>query len=99
MVMVRLPSLFACDCMYSMSSTPLIDSSSGAATVSAMTLGLAPGYCARTTTVGGTTSGRSEEHTSELQSLMRISYAVFCLNKKTKHKYKKTTTTNDHAQT
>src|SRR3546814_5514984 len=29
---------------------------------------------------------RSEEHTSELQSLMRISYAVFCLNKKTKPK-------------
>src|SRR3546814_2153240 len=32
--------------------------------------------------------GRSEEHTSELQSLMRISYAVFCLKKK---KNKKTT--------
>src|SRR3546814_10774856 len=31
---------------------------------------------------------RSEEHTSELQSLMRISYAVFCLKKK-KHKKKK----------
>src|SRR3546814_6909517 len=31
--------------------------------------------------------GRSEEHTSELQSLMRISYAVFCLKKK-KNKYK-----------
>src|SRR3546814_4014043 len=30
------------------------------------------------------TSTRSEEHTSELQSLMRISYAVFCLKKKTK---------------
>src|SRR3546814_7851951 len=30
------------------------------------------------------TSGRSEEHTSELQSLMRISYAVFCLKKKKK---------------
>src|SRR3546814_10196452 len=29
--------------------------------------------------------GRSEEHTSELQSLMRISYAVFCLKKKTTH--------------
>src|SRR3546814_9796298 len=29
---------------------------------------------------------RSEEHTSELQSLMRISYAVFCLKKKTKRK-------------
>src|SRR3546814_3829310 len=28
---------------------------------------------------GGVTLGRSEEHTSELQSLMRISYAVFCL--------------------
>src|SRR3546814_4728327 len=28
------------------------------------------------------TNGRSEEHTSELQSLMRISYAVFCLKKK-----------------
>src|SRR3546814_4441472 len=30
---------------------------------------------------------RSEEHTSELQSLMRISYSVFCLKKKTKHNY------------
>src|SRR3546814_2779796 len=34
---------------------------------------------------------RSEEHTSELQSLMRISYAVFCLKKK-KKKIRKTTT-------
>src|SRR3546814_710551 len=32
---------------------------------------------------------RSEEHTSELQSLMRISYAVFCLKKKTHHKHHK----------
>src|SRR3546814_5063401 len=31
----------------------------------------------------GTSDKRSEEHTSELQSLMRISYAVFCLKKKT----------------
>src|SRR3546814_2984333 len=31
------------------------------------------------------TSPRSEEHTSELQSLMRISYAVFCLKKKNIH--------------
>src|SRR3546814_5771964 len=30
----------------------------------------------------GVVDGRSEEHTSELQSLMRISYAVFCLKKK-----------------
>src|SRR3546814_3129870 len=32
--------------------------------------------------LGGDPHGRSEEHTSELQSLMRISYAVFCLKKK-----------------
>src|SRR3546814_2266636 len=32
---------------------------------------------------------RSEEHTSELQSLMRISYAVFCLKKKTKQTHKR----------
>src|SRR3546814_7140807 len=32
----------------------------------------------------GYTEGRSEEHTSELQSLMRISYAVFCLKNKKK---------------
>src|SRR3546814_1998296 len=39
--------------------------------------------------------GRSEEHTSELQSLMRISYAVFCLKKKrTQHRIKHTQTYN-----
>src|SRR3546814_5291597 len=36
-------------------------------------------------------SNRSEEHTSELQSLMRISYAVFCLKKKKKNKHKQYT--------
>src|SRR3546814_1052381 len=35
-------------------------------------------------------SPRSEEHTSELQSLMRISYAVFCLKKKKKYTTQKT---------
>src|SRR3546814_6558229 len=39
---------------------------------------------------------RSEEHTSELQSLMRISYAVFCLNKKTKQHYKSSIDTTAH---
>src|SRR3546814_962736 len=34
---------------------------------------------------GSRRSNRSEEHTSELQSLMRISYAVFCLKKKITH--------------
>src|SRR3546814_1598138 len=33
-------------------------------------------------------AGRSEEHTSELQSLMRISYAVFCLKKKRQKRHK-----------
>src|SRR3546814_7537494 len=39
-----------------------------------------------TQTVENGENGRSEEHTSELQSLMRISYAVFCLKKKTKQR-------------
>src|SRR3546814_10342377 len=38
-----------------------------------------------------TDTARSEEHTSELQSLMRISYAVFCLKKKTIDRKKITT--------
>src|SRR3546814_6566342 len=39
---------------------------------------------------------RSEEHTSELQSLMRISYAVFCLKKKIKYTNTTTTHTNNN---
>src|SRR3546814_7773963 len=42
----------------------------------------APVWSQGSGTFAGKGSGRSEEHTSELQSLMRISYAVFCLNKK-----------------
>src|SRR3546814_6254213 len=41
---------------------------------------------------------RSEEHTSELQSLMRISYAVFCLTKKTYKPISSTHTDNDTDQ-
>src|SRR3546814_1535720 len=41
---------------------------------------------------------RSEEHTSELQSLMRISYAVFCLKKKTYNKHR-TYTKHTHKHT
>src|SRR3546814_3594376 len=40
-------------------------------------------WCPVVFTRQATHAGRSEEHTSELQSLMRISYAVFCLKKKT----------------
>src|SRR3546814_7797126 len=46
-------------------------------------------------TRAGRRSRRSEEHTSELQSLMRISYAVFCLKKKKK----KTKITSRHTTT
>src|SRR3546814_1175689 len=42
------------------------------------------------------TPARSEEHTSELQSLMRISYAVFCLKKKNKQICHTTDTTYDY---
>src|SRR3546814_10170256 len=42
---------------------------------------------------GAAQEGRSEEHTSELQSLMRISYAVFCLKKK-KIQYRQDKATN-----
>src|SRR3546814_9541910 len=37
----------------------------------------------------GRADGRSEEHTSEIQSLMRISYAVFCLSKQNSYKLTK----------
>src|SRR3546814_6507196 len=54
---------------------------SGSASLSAMDDGAARAFEA----AGGAAGrSRSEEHTSELQSLMRISYAVFCLKKKTK---------------
>src|SRR3546814_5674137 len=47
---------------------------------------------------GGDVERRSEEHTSELQSLMRISYAVFCLKKK-KNKNRKQSKTNKYKKT
>src|SRR3546814_3953036 len=55
-------------------------------------MSLAPGLafgaeCAAIFAIFTSQAWRSEEHTSELQSLMRISYAVFCLKKKTKQKY------------
>src|SRR3546814_8740354 len=46
---------------------------------------LGPGPCNRAIVRGIDDGQRSEEHTSELQSLMRISYAVFCLKKKKTH--------------
>src|SRR3546814_5264999 len=53
-----------------------------------------PGNCSSRLPGHARASPRSEEHTSELQSLMRISYAVFCLKKK-----KKTNTTKETRKT
>src|SRR3546814_1018865 len=63
----------------------------------------------RTRTTGASTSAmtaasvtgmnRSEEHTSELQSLMRISYAVFCLKKKKNEKKTKNVRNNEDQST
>src|SRR3546814_14791739 len=57
------------------------------------------GRDARVITVGGEAVAdaavRSEEHTSELQSLMRISYAVFCLKKKQHNKHDTNTSNTD----
>src|SRR3546814_3926713 len=54
---------------------------------------MAPNNCdsahtSMNTAIGSAAITRSEEHTSELQSLMRISYAVFCLKKQNKNRPK-----------
>src|SRR3546814_2630939 len=59
---------------------------------------LAPANVDAFPAAGTASSPRSEEHTSELQSLMRISYAVFCLKKKTMKTIKSYQTT-DNTQT
>src|SRR3546814_6610436 len=51
-----------------------------------------PHFLALTVTESLVFGARSEEHTSELQSLMRISYAVFCLKKKNNTLYAKQST-------
>src|SRR3546814_10811831 len=68
----------------------MIPTSTGAARATGLVLpelkGKLDGTSIRVPTANVSLIDRSEEHTSELQSLMRISYAVFCLKKKkTKH--------------
>src|SRR3546814_1965416 len=53
-----------------------------AAPVGATAIGMAPGVPKMSVCNPQADTSRSEEHTSELQSLMRISYAVFCLKQK-----------------
>src|SRR3546814_4744422 len=82
--------------------TPRIAASTRCVTCVSSSVGAAPGWTTTTCTAGNSMSGwsftsirlkltipasRSEEHTSELQSLMRISYAVFCLKKKKHHSH------------
>src|SRR3546814_6240711 len=63
--------------------------------------GHAPGRaaCAPCSTASGARQPRSEEHTSELQSLMRNSYAVFCLKQKKHNKHKVTKLTESTPET
>src|SRR3546814_9299945 len=68
-----------------MSQSPPATSAAPAASMAARMAGLSPSMRARLPVSQPVIATRSEEHTSELQSLMRISYAVFCLKKK-KHK-------------
>src|SRR3546814_10679233 len=75
-------ALASCDIFFN----PSVTETFGNVTLEAMACGL-PVVAARATGSAsivkhGQTGYRSEEHTSELQSLMRISYAVFCLKKK-----------------
>src|SRR3546814_2433527 len=58
-------------------------------------VGALPGFFSVDVINGVARINRSEEHTSELQSLMRISHAVFCLTKKTKENKQRSTTGTD----
>src|SRR3546814_1392720 len=62
-------------------------------------LGQHPGAGLLVGAAGLSVGFRSEEHTSELQSLMRISYAVFCLKKKNNNNSKYHTNTPSHTST
>src|SRR3546814_8516533 len=72
-----------------------IDVRDGAVNGNALTWAIAVDDTQRNAVIAGMAarSLRSEEHTSELQSLMRISYAVFCLKKKTTTTYRETSNT------
>src|SRR3546814_10794163 len=74
------------DVIYSVSLFTHLDAPAQDEWLAEMARLLKPGGLLLATTHGRSTTGsRSEEHTSELQSLMRNSYAVFCLKKKKQH--------------
>src|SRR3546814_3891811 len=85
--------------VYSRSGTPPSATRRGSALPASAWTYQTVSYVSRSTLARTSRYARSEEHTSELQSLMRISYAVFCLKKKkTKNKniYTIQTTTRDN---
>src|SRR3546814_7942829 len=89
------------ECQSRIAASSFADTTSGTPrTLAAATMAV---ICDSFANAADANNSRSEEHTSELQSLMRISYAVFCLKKKTsKHtqytKYKQNKTTRPRHQ-
>src|SRR3546814_4006058 len=72
-----------------------VDPQTGSGSSLYAVIGQAPRRLDRNLAIAGRVLERSEEHTSELQSLMRISYAVFCLKKKNKIIIQNTTRNNN----
>src|SRR3546814_3831403 len=93
----RQRSVWRCQSVLEMCEWPL---PGGARTPCALRLGAGAnatvaGLCQKRDRKGRNSQARSEEHTSELQSLMRSSYAVFCLQKTKKREKDKNETNND----
>src|SRR3546814_3245345 len=88
--LVERDALSSCDCCSAFKMLSTREATSPDATVSALSSSctavvIVPGWRGRPCCFILQRFARSEEHTSELQSLMRISYAVFCLKKKHIH--------------
>src|SRR3546814_9982252 len=77
----RTDTLFPYTTLFRSTSTPTVEASPSPNSQKLLKTTGSPGNASKNSTLC-----RSEEHTSELQSLMRISYAVFCLKKKKKKK-------------
>src|SRR3546814_5203550 len=87
----RTDTLFPYTTLFRSIVIPLHDEAENVAPLLAEIRAILDGTAAEPAEIIFVDDGRSEEHTSELQSLMRISYAVFCLKKKTKKHNTKST--------
>src|SRR3546814_7089142 len=88
----------ASDTMLSSPAIGIGDASPSSAASSPLANGCSSSATRCSTSAAISASSRSEEHTSELQSLMRISYAVFCLKKKTSPQHHPTRSTSTTLQ-